>query len=98
MKRADTILVLQQRADAIRQLGAVSMYLFGSTSRDEASESSDIDLFIDYDPSSRFSLFDLAGIQSFLEAELRSSVDLTTRDSLHPLLKAEIEGAAIRIF
>ena len=98
MKRADTILVLQRRADAIRRLGAVSMYMFGSTARDEATDTSDIDLFIDYDPASRFSLFDLAGIKSFLEDELRAHVDLTTRDSLHPLMKGDIESGAIRIF
>lgn len=98
MKRAEAILVLERRADAIRGLGVLSMYLFGSTARDEASETSDIDLFIDYDPSSRFSLFDLAGIKSYLEAELHADVDLTTRDSLHPLLKPDIESGAIRIF
>jgi len=98
LDRADTISVLQRREDAIRQHGAVSMYLFGSTGRGEASPSSDIDLFIDHDPASRFSLFDLAGLKAFLEEELRTRVDLTTRDSLHPELRADIEGGAIRIF
>jgi len=74
------------------------MYLFGSTGRGEASPVSDIDLFIDYDQTRRFSLFDLAGLKAFLEAELRAQVDLTTRDSLHPGLRADIEGEAIRIF
>jgi uncharacterized protein len=33
---------------------------------------SDLDLFIDYDPESRFSLLDLAGIKVYLEEELGS--------------------------
>ena len=98
MNRTDVISVLRSREDAIRQRGAVSMYLFGSTGRGEASPASDVDLFIDYDPTRRFSLFDLAGLKAFLEAELRAHVDLTTRDSLHPGLRADIEGEAIRIF
>lgn len=79
-------------------MGATSLYLYGSTARNEATGSSDIDIFIDYDPSSRFNAFDLVGIKQFLEARLGSTVDVTTRDGLHPRLRDRIEGAAVRIF
>ena len=72
----------------MRALGATSLYLFGSTARDESGAGSDIDLFIEYDRSSRFSLVELVGIRQLLEGRLgRSRVDLTTRDSLDPLLR-----------
>ena len=98
MNRVDAIAKLKARADAIRAMGATSLYVFGSTVRDDADTSSDLDLFIDYDPASRFNAFDLVGIKQYLEDELRIPVDLTTRDGLHPMLKADIERSAIRVF
>lgn len=79
-------------------MGATSLYLFGSTARDSAKVASDLDLFVDYDQRGRFNAFDLVGIKLFLEKELALPVDLTTRDGLHPMLKADIEKTAIRVF
>jgi uncharacterized protein len=98
MTRVEAITRLKDRAIAIRALGATSLYLFGSMARDEARPQSDLDVFIDYDPKSRFNAFDLAGIKQYLEDELKVPVDVTTRDGLHPMLKAKIERSAIRIF
>lgn len=55
MKRSEAIEKLRNQADAIRALGATSLYLFGSVARDEAGPASDVDLFIDYDPARKFS-------------------------------------------
>ncbi|CDI09343.1 MULTISPECIES: nucleotidyltransferase family protein [Hyphomicrobiales] len=98
MKKADAISKLKQHAQAVESMGATSLYLFGSTARDEAIASSDLDIFIDYDPGRRFSLLDLVGIKQFLEEELAVEVDVTTRNSLHPLLRNDIEQSAVRIF
>ncbi len=98
MKRADAIAALKTEADAVKALGATSLYLFGSTVRDEASDTSDVDIFIDYDANSRFSLIDLVGIKLHLEERLGTTVDVTTRDSLHPLLRKRIENSAERVF
>ncbi|KGD85835.1 MULTISPECIES: nucleotidyltransferase [Rhizobium/Agrobacterium group] len=98
MNRADAIKKLQQHADTVKGMGATALYLFGSTARNEARALSDIDLFIDYDPAKRFSLLDLVGIKQFLEEELSVEVDVTTRSSLHPMLRTDIEQSAVRIF
>ena len=98
MTRVEAIGKLKNRAAAIRALGATSLYLFGSMARDEARSQSDLDVFIDYDPKSRFNAFDLVGIKQYLEDELKVPVDVTTRDGLHPMLKAKIERSAMRIF
>jgi predicted nucleotidyltransferase len=98
MKRQDAIAALREQADAAKSLGATALYLFGSTARDEAGARSDIDLFIDYDKASRFSLVELVGIKQLLEHRLGVPVDATTRDSLDPLLRERIEASAERIF
>lgn len=98
MKRNEALERLRQNADALRGMGATSLYLFGSTALDEAGLASDLDLFIDYDPTRRFSLIDLVGIKQFLEETISAEIDVTTRDSLHPMLKDEIERSAVRVF
>jgi hypothetical protein len=98
MNKIETIDKLKRRAAAIKAMGATSLYLFGSLAQDEAKAGSDLDLFIDYDPTSRFNALDLIGIKQFLENELGVEVDITTRDGLHPMLRADIEQSALRVF
>jgi predicted nucleotidyltransferase len=98
MRKYDAIAALEQQADAVRAFGATSLYLFGSTARDTTTPDSDLDLFVDYDRDGRFSLIELAGIKQLLEHRLGIPVDVTTRDSLDPLLRGEIEATAERIF
>jgi predicted nucleotidyltransferase len=77
---------------------ATSLYLFGSAARDEARRGSDLDVFVDYDPNKKFSLVDLVGIKLLLQDALGVEVDVTTRDSLHPMLRKDIEQSAVRVF
>lgn len=63
MKRAQIIEKLRDNAETMRGMGATALYLFGSVARNESAAGSDIDLFIDYDENSRFSLLDLVGIK-----------------------------------
>jgi hypothetical protein len=98
MRRSEAIDRLRAHADAIKAMGATSLYLYGSTVRDEAGSSSDLDIFIDYDSLSKFNLLDLVDIKLLLESELGLEVDVTTRSSLHPVLKSDIEKTAVRVF
>ena len=59
MRRDEVIEQLKQHEEAIRALGAASLYLYGSHARDEAREDSDVDLFFDRDPNKRISLMEL---------------------------------------
>jgi predicted nucleotidyltransferase len=98
MNRIEAIDKLKCQAAAVKAMGATSLYLFGSVAQDEADHNSDLDLFIDYDPDTRFNALDLVGIKQFLESELGIEVDITTRDGLHPMLRADIEQSALRVF
>jgi uncharacterized protein len=98
MRKREAVAALTGQAEAIKALGATSLYIFGSTVRDDATPDSDIDLFIDYDWASGFSLIELVGIKQMLEDRLGMGVDITTRDSLDPMLRDKIEMSAERIF
>jgi predicted nucleotidyltransferase len=98
MNRLEAIDKLKRQAQAIKAMGATSLYLFGSVAQNDTARGSDLDLIIDYEPNSRFNAFDLVGIKQLLESELGVDVDITTRDGLHPMLRTDIERSAIRVF
>ena len=98
MTKTEALEVLERYAEPVKKMGATALYLHGSTARNEAGETSDLDLFIDYDRRGCFNALDLVGIKLFLEESLHRPVDVTTRDSLHPRLRDGIVQSAIRIF
>ena len=98
MKRTDALRKLRTFADALRAKGATSLYLYGSTARNKAGAKSDLDLFIDYDPRSKFNAFDLVASKRLLQQGLGVEVDLTTRKGLHPLIRKQVEAEATRVF
>lgn len=97
MIRDNVITALKAHAADLQRMGAVALYLFGSVARDEPG-ARDLDLFIDHNPAKPVSLFDLVGMKQLLEERLHRDVDITTRDSLHPMLRDRIEQTAIRVF
>lgn len=98
MTRSETMAVLRSGSEHLRRLGATALYLYGSASRDELADRGDVDLFIDYDPQGDFSFVELVRMQEYLATRLNRHVDLTTRSGLHPLLKADIESASVKVF
>lgn len=98
MNRTEAIEKLRTFAAALKERGATSLYLFGSTARNQATSKSDLDLFLDYDPHSKFNAFDLVAAKRLLQQGMGVEVDLTTRNGLHPLIRKKIESEATRIF
>lgn len=98
MNRTEALKRLRGFAGALKARGATSLYLFGSTARDKAGAQSDLDLFIDYDPRSKFNAFDLVAAKRLLQDGLGVDVDITTRKGLHPLIRKQVEAEATRVF
>ena len=96
MRREEAIQRLSASSDRLKEAGVRALYLFGSTARDEAGLDSDVDVFVDPDYE-RFGFVELLRVEALLADRLGRAVDLTTRDGLHPLLRAAIERDAIRI-
>ena len=69
--------------------------IFGSYARGDFHADSDLDLLVDFDEGA--SLFDLVGLQQFLEDKLGCKVDLVSRRSLCAELRASILNEMIRL-
>ena len=97
MKRADAITLLQAHEAHLKQLGVLTLYMFGSTAREEAREGSDVDLFFDYDKG-KLGLFQLMDVKEYTSGILGCKADIMTRDSIHRVLREKIESSAIRVY
>ena len=98
MRRDDVIAGIKAQEAAIRSLGVSALSLYGSHARDEAKAGSDIDVFLDRDPKVPFGLLEYTGVIHLLEDAFGKGADVSTRASLHPDLRQEIEASAIRVF
>jgi len=97
MKRADAITLLQAHEAQLKQLGVLTLFMFGSTAREEAREGSDVDLFFDYEKG-KLGLFELMDVKEYTSGILGCKADIMTRDSIHRVLREEIESSAIRVY
>ena len=98
MKREQIIDQLRQLTPLLRACGATGLCMYGSRARDDGDTGSDLDVFVEFQAQQRFSLLDLMKIKHQIEDETGLAVDITTRDSLHPLLREKIESEAVRVF
>jgi len=96
MNRARTLQLLRDHLSTLAsEYGVTSLALFGSMSRDEAHEESDIDILVSFDgPATSARYF---GVQFYLEDLLGQPVDLVTDKALRPELRPYIEREALRV-
>jgi uncharacterized protein len=97
MQREEAIAKLREHEVELRRLGVVRLYLFGSTARGEAREDSDVDLFFDYERG-KLGLFELMDVKEHASRILGRKADVITRDSLHKVLRQQIEASALQVF
>jgi len=81
----------------LRRMHVTRLELFGSVARNEADETSDVDLLVEFEPEARISLFDFAEVEEYLERLLGCKVELVMRHCVIPELRERIYGEAIRV-
>ena len=69
--------------------------IFGSYARGDFHADNDLDLLVDFDEGAN--LFDLVGLQQFLEEKLGCKVDLVSRRSLRAELRTSILNEMISL-
>ncbi len=96
MNRAEAIQLLSEHKSRLSsRFGVTGLALFGSTVRDSATGSSDVDILVNFDgPATSERYF---GVQFYLEDLFDCPVDLVTEKALRNELRPFIEKEAIRV-
>jgi predicted nucleotidyltransferase len=96
MARRDHVIAsLEAHEGELRARGVQGLFLFGSVGRGEERAESDVDLFFDHPAGLGL---EVVAIQERIREIVAGEVDVTTRRSLHPLLRERILSSAIRVF
>ena len=96
MTRSETLELLKEhKAVLAERFGVTRLALFGSTARDEATVSSDVDILVAFDGPATASRY--FGVQFYLEDLLGRPVDLVTDKALRKRLRAFVERDAIAV-
>lgn len=88
-------LLAQCKPDLEARFGITQLVLFGSTARDAAGSSSDVDILVAFNgPATSTRYF---GVQFYLEDMLGCPVDLVTDKALRPELRPRIEQEGLHV-
>jgi len=96
MQRDEVLRKLRENLPKLRRRFAVrSLKVFGSVAQDEATETSDVDILVEFAPQARVGLFKFLELKTELEALLGAKVDLVTLDAIKRRMRERILGEAI---
>jgi uncharacterized protein len=98
MTRDEVIDRLKPHEAQFRAAGLERLYLFGSTARNEAGESSDVDLACEIDDTKNIGLLELIGFKQDIAGILKQPVDLIERHRLRRRIKERAEQDMVRVF
>jgi uncharacterized protein len=91
--------VLTRKRDEIAKVAAIhgarNIRVFGSVSRGEADEKSDIDFLVEMEPGR--SLLDLGGLLMDLQEVLGRDVDVVTERGLNPRIRDRVLREAVSL-
>ena len=90
--------IMKLIADYFKTQPVLKAWLFGSYSRGEQREDSDVDILIVPDRSQHFSLFTLSGMYEDLKDLLGREVDLITDGGLMPFARESADRDKILIY
>lgn len=79
----------------LEEFGVHSLAVFGSFSRGEMTDTSDVDILVEFNRS--IGLFEFARLKIFLTGILGREVDLVTVDALHTPMKPSILKEAVNV-
>ena len=95
MKRDEALRILADNRERLKDFSVKSVAIFGSVARDEAAESSDIDVLVEFEPDAHVGLFAFVRLQRFLAEILGCKVDLATPAALRKEMREDILREAI---
>ena len=93
--RDEALETLRTQEQNPERLGVVSLALFGSFARDQASETSDLDIHVQFDGPATSKTY--LGVQFYLEDLLDRRVDLVTDKALGAEFRPHVEREAVDV-
>ncbi len=94
MNRDQALQILNDIFPQLQTYGVRDVALFGSVARNDAGDSSDIDILIDFEPEAE-SFDNLMNVADLLDMRFDSPVDLVTVNGLSPYLVASVQEEAV---
>jgi len=96
MRRDEVIQKVRQHYRGLAEdYGMKSLALFGSVARDEATDTSDVDVLVDFGAPPTFDQY--IGLKIFLEDLLQCQVDVVTMRALKERVRLYVEKEAVRV-
>lgn len=98
MTRDEALTRLRSHEPELRSSGIKALFLFGSTSRNETSDNSDVDLLCDLNDSDNLGLLEFVRLKDRMSDVLTVPVDLIERRTVRPRIWERIEPELVRVF
>jgi predicted nucleotidyltransferase len=87
--KSELMMLLSKNREMIKSYGVKSLGIFGSFRKGKIHESSDVDLFVDFDPSKK-NFDNFMDLSFFLEALFGRKVEIVTNQSLSKFIGPHI--------
>jgi len=97
-KTSNAILISKIKSILKKDGRVASAWLFGSWARGEETPNSDIDIMIEMNTQSKYSMFDLLDIAHIIELEINRKVDLVEKSYLKDFTSKTVANDVIRIY
>jgi uncharacterized protein len=98
MTRDEIIAAIRENADAIKGKGVSKLAIFGSRARDDYRPDSDIDVLVEIEPETSFSLLNLIDVEHIIEDATGLQAQATVRSTISPHFAQPIEDDILEVF
>ena len=88
-QKQEIVALLQQNETNLKKMGVASIALFGSFVRDEATETSDVDVLVDFEEGKK-NYNNFINLAYFLDELLGRKTELVTREGLSKYIGPKI--------